>query len=175
MQIDKPGGHKDQMMRQTRAHLVQLSRMADMKANILITASSLVITLSLRFVTDATLFWPTVVLLVGMGTTAVLAAHAAMPKLRLRKPKAKPRDVSSADFNILFFGDFLELSYERYASEMEKVLQDDSATYEVQVREVYTMGRYLASQKYRWVTYAYLSFTVGIVSAGAAFVAAAFL
>ncbi len=175
MQIDKPGGHKDQMMRQTRSHLVQLSRMADMKANILITASSLVITLSLRFVTDPKLFWPTLVLLVGMGTTAVLAAHAAMPKLRLRKPKAKPRDVSAPDFNILFFGDFIELSYERYATEMEKVLQDDSATYEVQVREIYSMGQYLATKKYRWVTYAYMSFTAGILAAGAAFVVSAFL
>ena len=170
MQIDKPGGHKDQMLRQTRAHLVQLSQMADMKANILITASSLVITLSLRFVTESQLFWPTLVLLVGMAGTAVLAAHAAMPKLRLRRRKAKPRETSDPGFNLLFFGDFIELSYPRYKAEMEKVLQDDGATYEVQVREVYTMGRYLAKEKYRWVTYAYLAFIAGILSAAAAFV-----
>jgi hypothetical protein len=169
MQIDKPGGHKDQMIRQTRAHLVQLSQMADMKANILITASSLVITLSLRFITDSRLLWPTLVLLIGMTATAVLAAHAAMPKLRLRRRKAKPRDPSAVDFNLLFFGHFIDLSYERYEAEMEKVLQDDNATYEVQVREVYAMGQYLAKEKYRWVTYAYLSFTSGIVAAAITF------
>src|SRR5690606_5988176 len=45
MKINQPGGHLDQMMRQTRSHHVQLSSMADMKANFLLTMSAVVITL----------------------------------------------------------------------------------------------------------------------------------
>lgn len=164
MQIDKPGGHKDQFIRQTRAHHVALSQMADMKANLLITVSSLVITLSLKFVTDAQTFWPMIILMTGCAVTAVLAAHATMPKLRLGKRRQQPPGSEAFDENLLFFADFIHLSYPDYAARMERVLNDDNLIYEAQVREVYTMGCYLAREKYRWVRYAYLSFIVSIVA-----------
>ena len=37
MKINQPGAHLDHMMRQTRIHHVQLSSMADIKANMLLT------------------------------------------------------------------------------------------------------------------------------------------
>lgn len=58
---------------------------------------------------------------------------------------------------------------------MERVLNDDSATCEVQVREVYNMGQYLAGGKYRWDSYAYLAFITGILAAALAFVGSALL
>jgi hypothetical protein len=45
MKIQQPGAHYDHMLRQTRIHHVQLSSMADIKANMLLTMSSLVVTL----------------------------------------------------------------------------------------------------------------------------------
>ena len=50
MDIRQPGGHLDQMMRQTRAHHVQLSLMADRKANMMMTVASLLVPLSLRYI-----------------------------------------------------------------------------------------------------------------------------
>ena len=46
MNIHHVGAHLDQLLRQTRQHHVQLSSMADLKANLLLTMSSLVMTLS---------------------------------------------------------------------------------------------------------------------------------
>jgi len=51
MQIEQPGGHLDQMLRQTRGNLIQLSSMADVKSSMLLTLSSVVLTL--RAVTSA--------------------------------------------------------------------------------------------------------------------------
>ena len=39
MTIHQPGAHLDHMIRQTRIHHVQLSSMADIKANMLLTVS----------------------------------------------------------------------------------------------------------------------------------------
>ena len=52
MEIKQPGTHIDHMVRQTRMHHVQLSSMADMKANILLTMASVVFTLSVRYITE---------------------------------------------------------------------------------------------------------------------------
>ena len=50
--------------------------------------------------------------------------------------------------------------------EMEKILSDPTKAYEAQVRELYTMGIYLATRKFRFVRFAYLSFMAGFVASG---------
>ena len=52
MEIKQPAAHLDQMMRQTRAHHVQLSLMADSKANMILTVASLLIPLSIQYLND---------------------------------------------------------------------------------------------------------------------------
>ena len=48
MKIEQPATHLDHMIRQTRQHHMQLSSMADLKSNALLTLASIVITLSIR-------------------------------------------------------------------------------------------------------------------------------
>ena len=45
--VEKHGSYADHLMRAAQFHLVQLSSMADMKANMLLTMSSVVMTLAL--------------------------------------------------------------------------------------------------------------------------------
>jgi hypothetical protein len=54
------------------------------------------------------------------------------------------------------------LSYEQFEAEMERVLNDPSQVYQVQVREIYTLGVFLAQKKYRFLRLAYTSFIVGL-------------
>lgn len=56
MEIRQPAGHLDQMVRQTRAHHVQLSAMADAKANMMLTISAIVGPLSIRYLQDPEFF-----------------------------------------------------------------------------------------------------------------------
>jgi hypothetical protein len=47
---------------------------------------------------------------------------------------------------------------------MAAAMDDYQKTYEIQVREVYTLGQYLATRKYRFVRLAYGTFIAGLVS-----------
>ena len=94
------------MLRQTRNHHVQLSTMADAKANMLLTVSSLLITLSAPHILEPVLRLPALLLSVCCLLTIGLAVYTVMPKLPLgTSGKSKP-DVQASTFNLLFFGDF---------------------------------------------------------------------
>ena len=163
MKITHPASHIDDLLGQTRAHHVQLSSMADVKANMLLTMSSIVVTLAAPQVLKAGSQLPLIVLIISSLTTILLAAYSVMPK---QPYKAKPPTPGSAETgpkrNLLFFGDFLGLTYAQYEAEMETLLNDPSAVYEVQVREIYTLGVFLAETKYRYLRLAYLTFIGGL-------------
>lgn len=154
----------DRLLTQTRAHHVQLSVMADVKANIMLTLSSLVVTFLFRFLNDPLLRWPVAVMMLFSGITVMMAAYAVMPKLNIGKQK---RHNNSK--NLLFFGNFQQMPYEEYAEKMEKILLDNSSVYEAQVREVYEMGIFLGKNKYRFIRYAYISFILGLICSGLAY------
>lgn len=166
MRISQPGAHFDQLLRQTRWHHVQLSTTADIKANMMLTVPALLVTLIARYVTEDPFKWAALTLIGFCLLTIGLAAYAAMPKLGLKLKSKTPVNKDSTDFNVLFFGDFIHLSYQEYEEEMEKVLSDPTKAYEAQVRELYTMGIYLATRKFRFVRLAYLSFMAGFVASG---------
>lgn len=166
MEIAKPGSHVDHLLRQTRMHHMQLSTMADSKANMLLTMSSIVITLSVPHIGQPGLR-PVLIVLIGFCMlTILLASYAAMPKLPFSPKRLPEPDVHSPNFNPLFFGDFTRLDYPDYEDAMEEIMNDASRTYQVQVREVYTLGMYLAMKKYRYLRLAYTSFVTGLVVSG---------
>lgn len=161
----QPGNHLDQLIRQTRAHHVQLSSMADLKANMLLTMASIVVTLAAPQAMKAGSQWPLLVLITFSLITILLAAYAVMPKLPLHlgvKAGARP-DVRSPAFNILFFGDFTRLSYEEFERELMEAFNSAEHTYELQLREIYTMGQFLAQKKYRYLRLAYSAFITGLL------------
>jgi hypothetical protein len=93
--------------------------------------------------------------------TIVLAIYTLMPKLRHSK---MPVDVNNPGFNLLFFGDFTRLEYRDFEAAMEEMMNDTSRTYQAQVRELYTLGQFLATRKYRTLRLAYFSFIFGLMA-----------
>ena len=162
MNIPNPGGHLDQLIRQTRAHHTQLSSMADVKANMLLTMSSLVITFSLRYLEDPYLRWPIIVLTIFCLITIYYAAYAVMPKLNFQ---FRP-DLEKLDCNILFFGSFMNLNYDEFETAMEHLFSDPAKVYEAQIREVYELGVFLGRKKYLYIRRAYVSFLIGLAAGG---------
>jgi len=157
-----PGTHLDHLLRQTRMHHVQLSSMADVKANIMLTLAAVVTTFSIGYLSDPILRWPVVVLILFCLVTVFFAAYAVMPKLDFDfQPEPK-----NPDCNILFFGNFMNLDYEAFRGIMEEIMRLPENTYEAQIREVYELGVYLGYKKYRFVRLAYLTFIGGLVSSG---------
>ena len=161
MEIKQPGSHLDHLVRQTRMHHSQLSSMADMKANMLLTITSVVITLSVRYISDPHLKWAITVLIVFCLLTIGFATYAVMPKVPLSFKRRRAADIRAPSFNLLFFADFVHLPYKEFEMAMEEVMNDPSLTYQVQVRELYTHGTFMAKKKYRFLRLAYIAFITG--------------
>jgi hypothetical protein len=161
----QPGNHLDQLIRQTRAHHVQLSSMADLKANMLLTMASIVVTLAAPQAMRAGSQWSLLVLITFSLITILLAAYAVMPKLPLHLGPIENStpDVKSPGFNLLFFGDFTRLTYDEFSREMNEAMADPQRSYELQLREIYTLGQFLAQTKYRYLRLAYATFITGLL------------
>ena len=151
----------DHLLRLVQQHHVQLSTMADTKANIIITVSSIVLTLVLGRVTDPDLRTGLIVLGAFTLLALLLAILAVLPKYRGAKKITGPLPDG---FNVLFFGHFSALERERFLAEMAERMLPGQA-YETVVRDVYSLGMYLAQHKYPYLRLSYLFFLAGFVLA----------
>ena len=175
MEVRQPSVHLDHMIRQTRIHHVQLSSMADMKANMMLTVAALLIPLSIRFLDDPRL-QPAALTMIGFCIlTVLLAAYAAMPKKLGKKGTSKTIDPEDPYFNLLFFGSFTQMDYYDFENAMEKLMNDHEEAYKTQIKEIYLMGQYLAQEKYRFVRLAYISFITGMIISSVLYVFRALL
>src|SRR3954470_5306044 len=101
MKINQPGNEINYLLQQTRVHHMHLSSMADMKANMLLTMASIVVTLAAPQVMKAGSQLPLVVLIGFSLLTILLAAYAVMPKVPLTGSSADAARVQSPQFNLL--------------------------------------------------------------------------
>jgi hypothetical protein len=163
MKIQEPLVYLDHMIRQTRFHHVQLSSMADMKANFLLTLSSLMIPLFIHFMGNPNFRLACITMIGFCSLSVALSAYSTMPKIDLKPDQDRPPDLESSFFNILFFGNFMALDYEDFKGAMENIMNDYNRVYEVQLRDIYTLGNYLYQKKYFFLRLAYLSFIAGII------------
>lgn len=152
----------DAMLRTAQQHHVVLSSMADTKANIIITVSSIVLTLALGRITDPDLRPAVQTLAVFTLISLFFAILAVLPKHRSIKVGESG---FPANFNLLFFGHFAELPRERFLREIAAAMKPDGSVYETMANDLYSIGWYLAHRKYRYLRYSYLFFLAGFVLA----------
>lgn len=152
----------DVLLRTTQQHHVALSSMADTKANIIITVSSIVLTLSLGKMNESDLRLSIVTLTLFTLLALLLAILAVLPKYRPLKLKTAELPPG---FNLLFFGHFAELTRERFQMELARSLEPDGSVYAAMAADIYSLGRYLAHHKYRYLRWSYLSFLAGFILA----------
>lgn len=136
--------------------------MADLKANGLMTISAIMLTFSAPFVAREQFKAAVIVLMISSLATIVLAIITVLPGPPLRLRKGEVIDVSQPGFNLLFFGCFAPMNYAQFAEAMEDMMNDASKSYEVQVREIFTLGKFLAVKKFRFLRLAYLTFATGL-------------
>lgn len=172
MKIDQPTSILDHFLRQTRVHHVQLSAMADVKANMMLTVASVVLTFSVGYLTDPAFQWASLTLILFCMATIIAAIYSTMPRVSA-PPKPGEAGPGKTNANPLFFGTFVHMSYEDYCDTIEHALNDPNESVELMVREIYTLGCFLARQKYRYLRWAYLIFLAGLLTSG--FVQAVFV
>jgi Family of unknown function (DUF5706) len=147
----------DNVLRTAQQHHAQLSLMADMKANILITISSILLTIALARANDPQLRPALLTLAAACLISLVLAIIAVVPSFA-RRSKRQNR-------NFLFFGHFASLSEDEYLRQMEEILSSDARVYEAAVRDIHSLGVYLYRKKYRFLRFAYVALLFGFILA----------
>src|SRR5512138_82065 len=116
MHIKEPRQQLDHMLRETRIHLISFSQMADTKANILLSISSVLLSISLTRVSDPRFTGALAVLVGFLLLTIFLALLTVIP--RLLGFGHKKLSVHDPMYSPLYFGNYADVSYEEYASDL---------------------------------------------------------
>jgi hypothetical protein len=150
----------DYVLRNTQQQLVALTGQADLKASIVITASSLVLSISATQWDRDSLRPGLFFLGLGMLGALITAILAVLPKFRLKR-EMLPELPPSA--NLLFFGDYTRVAADEWVERMGSVLESDARIYEAILRDLHAQGDYLIRMKYRLLRVAYIFFLSAFV------------
>ena len=164
------------MLRLTSSNHMELSQMADKKADILISVNAIIISVILsvlfrKLQTDPYLTIPSIIFLGVAVTTIVISILATRPKLN--KGIFEQEDVLNKKTNLLFFGNFYHVPLEAYEKAMREMMRDSDYLYNSIIQDIYYLGVVLG-KKYRLIRLAYNIFMIGIVVSVLAFGVATF-
>ena len=151
-----------EFLRVVQQHHIQLSSMADFKANVLLGASFLIFSTGLKEAHDGRAS-PAVILLM---TTAFIAASLVVLAMLPATSKA-----GASPPNLLFFGVFARLPEAEFQTRMHALLADETKLHEAMVRDIHQLGTVLQTKKYKRLGQAYQVFFYGLMLSGAATVA----
>ena len=161
MRITEPRQQLDHMLRQTRMNLVNFSQMADTKAHILLSLSSVLLSLSLTQISNPRLTLAITGLDVFLLITVFFALLTVIGKIKVLD--RKKHSVKDPDYSPLFFGNYGDVPYDEYAKNFEEIMNDPDLTYEIMVKDIYYAGAYLLRTKYKYIRFAYLYFFTGLI------------
>ena len=164
------------MFRITSTNHLELSALADNKANIMISVNSIIISIVVTVLIRKLEEFPNYIIptfmLVGTCLTAmVLAILATRPKVTKRT--VNKSDVQSKSGNLLYFGNFHELSLNEYKEGMHALMEDGNYLYDSMITDIYFLGEVLA-KKYRLLRKSYNIFMFGFVVSVLSFLIATF-
>lgn len=168
---DIPGRGIESMFRLTARNQINLSSIADNKANIMITINSLilsaVVTLLVRKIGEnPNLLVPTFILFFSCITTIVFAILATRPKIS--SGKFTREDIKNHNVNLLFFGNFYNMELEEYEWAVKEMMKDPDYLYGNMIKDQYSLGKVLA-RKYKMIRTCYTVFMFGFIASIIAF------
>ena len=171
---NRPERGVETVFRVTSSNNQQLSAQADNKANIMITVNSIIVSVMLSVLLSSIqerphLIIPTIILLTVNVTTIIFAVLATRPNI----PTGvfDPHDVDTKKVNLLFFGNFYNMSLGEYTRGMLKLMEDSDFLYGSLIQDVYFQGLVLG-KKYQRLRKSYNIFMYGLVIAVIAFLVA---
>lgn len=170
----KPDRGIETMFRTTSKNHLDLSAMADNKANIMISVNtiiiSVVVTVLIRKLNEyPNLLIPTLLLILVCLVTIVLSILATRPNVS--QGRFEEEDILNKRTNLLFFGNFHGMDLKHYEWGMKEMMKDGDYLYSSLIKDIYFLGVVLG-KKYKLLRAAYTTFMIGFVVAILAFVAA---
>jgi len=159
------------MLRLTSDNSLELSGLADGKANILISVNAIIISVILtvllrRLEIDTHLTIPTIIFLAFSLATIVISILATRPKVSTGVFSRE--DIMNKKTNLLFFGNFHKASLEEYEWGMSQMMKDQDYLYGALIKDIHQLGVVLG-RKYKLIRLAYNVFMIGIIVSVIAF------
>ncbi|MCJ8165476.1 DUF5706 domain-containing protein [Pontibacter sp. E15-1] len=162
------------MFRNTyRTHL-NLSAIADNKANMMISLNAIILSVVITYLsakssiigTDftqhRTLIVPIGMLLLTTLGSVVFAIISAQPEVTSFSINRKKKKINTRNVNLLFFGNFTHLPLEDFQKGMHEIMRDKKSLYNNMITDIYYLGDVL-SRKYKILRISYTIFMVGLV------------
>jgi predicted metal-dependent HD superfamily phosphohydrolase len=142
-----------------------LSQMADSKANIMISVNSIilsvVISVLIRHLAETpNLIIPTISLVLVCVATIVFAVKATRPNIS--EGTFTKEDITNKKTNLLFFGNFHNMTLSDYDWGMKEMLNSRDYLYGSMIKDIYFLGVVLA-KKYRLLRISYNIFMYGLI------------
>jgi hypothetical protein len=143
---------------------MELTALADNKANMMISINAIIISIIIAAVapkldTNPWLLIPTTVFLLGTLASVTYAVLAARP--RLHSEPITLADLKHSEGNILYFGIFANMQEDEFYEGMVDLMQDRNVLYETMIRNIYGLGSVL-NQKFALLQSAYTVFMVAL-------------
>lgn len=159
------------MYRTTYRTHVNLSSIADNKANIMLSINAIVISISLsslvpRFENHPKFVIPTIILLIVCLLSIVFATLSTRPKIT--EGVFTREDIKNKRSNLLFFGNFYNMQLDDFHWGMMEMIKDTDFLYSSMTRDLYYLGVVLA-KKYEYLRYCYSIFMYGLIISVLAF------
>ncbi len=162
------------MFRLTSKNHLELSSIADNKANIMISINALILSIMISVLFRKLeeyphMVVPSVILTLVCLSTIVIGIVATRPNIS--KGIFTRDNIRRKETNLLFFGNFHSMKLEDYEWAMKEMLKDADYLYSSLIRDIYFLGSVLG-KKYRLLRLAYTVFMFGFVASVIAFVIA---
>jgi predicted metal-dependent HD superfamily phosphohydrolase len=171
----KPGRGVETMYRTTYRTHVNLSSIADNKANIMLSVNAIILSISAanlipKLDNNPHLTLPTVVLVGVCLASLFFAIQATRPKVT--EGNSSMEDIKARRTNLLFFGNFYNMDLDDFHYGMTEMIRDEEFLYASMTRDLYYLGVVLA-KKYHFLRICYNVFLYGLIMAVASFMIAA--
>ena len=162
-----PGTNRgiETMFRSAYRVQMELTSLADNKANMMISINGIIISIIIAAVapkldSNPWLLLPTAVILGGTMISIIYAILAARP--RVNRSPITLEDLAHSKGNILFFGNFANLEKEQFTEGMLELMQDKRVLYETMIHNIHDIGMVL-NRKFGLLKLAYTSFMFALI------------
>jgi hypothetical protein len=165
----------DTMYRTAFRNHINLSRIADDKANMMISINTIILSILIAvsgagvsffeelFFSSPEFLAPIIILLISSLTAVVFAVFSARPKVTEYRIK-KTSLLESKEASLLYFGNFLKIEKSDFIRYLSKMKMNQDSLYDDLARDLYDLGQVL-HRKYLLLTISYNTFIGGLALA----------
>ena len=163
---DLPEKGVETMFRVALRNHLNLSRIADNKANTLISVNAIIISIVLstlfpKMDNNPYLIYPGLTIIIFSIITILISILSTIPKTS--HGALSREEVLNKEGNLIFFGNFHKMSLDDYEWSIGELMKDKDYLYKSLTRDLYFLGKVL-NRKYMLLRYSYYIFMIGLIT-----------